>query len=120
MPPTSNLSKELGVDSPITKNREGVDLPLAYTYLLSYDNKSKKANCISVTKMAFDLQNMLFEYKSGFSITKIQLSITKMASQFTKWPLGLQVTFITFPVLYNLLKFYHISILIYRISIKRY
>ena len=42
--------------------------------------------------MAFDLQNMLFEYKSGFSITKIQLSITKMASQFTKWPLGLQVT----------------------------
>ena len=71
MPPTSNLSKELGVDSPITKNREGVDLPLAYTYLLSYDNKSKKANCISVTKMAFDLQNMLFEYKSGFSITKI-------------------------------------------------
>ena len=35
--------------------------------------------------MAFDLQNMLFEYKSGFSITK-------MASQFTKWPLGLQVT----------------------------
>ena len=71
MPPTSNLSKELGVDSPITKNREGVDLPLAYTYLLSYDNKSKKANCISVTKRAFDLQNMLFEYKSGFSITKI-------------------------------------------------
>ena len=71
MPPTSNLSKELGVDSPITKNREGVDLPLAYTSLLSYDNKSKKANCISVTKMAFDLQNMLFEYKSGFSITKI-------------------------------------------------
>ena len=65
---------------------------MAYTYLLSYDNKSKKANCISVTKMAFDLQNMLFEYKSGFSITKIQLSITKMASQFTKWPLGLQVT----------------------------
>ena len=42
--------------------------------------------------MAFDLQNMLFEYKSGFSFTKIQLSITKMASQFTKWPLGLQVT----------------------------
>ena len=71
MPPTSNLSKELEVDSPITKNREGVDLPSAYSFLLSYDNKSKKSNCILITKVASVLQNMHFEYKSGVSFTNI-------------------------------------------------
>ena len=81
MPPTSNLSKELGVDSPITKKSRGSRPPFG------------------IHKMAFDLQNMLFEYKSGFSITKIQLSITKMASQFTKWPLGLQVTLVRYRTL---------------------
>ena len=71
MPPTSNLSKELGVDSPITKNREGVDLPLAYSFLLSYDNKSKKSNCNLITKVASDLQILRFKYKSGVSFTNI-------------------------------------------------
>lgn len=70
MPPTSNLSKELGVDSPITKNREGVDLPLAYTYLLSYDNKSKK-------QTAFRLQKWLLTYKTCFSNTKVAFRLQR-------------------------------------------
>lgn len=33
---------------------------------------------------------MHFEYKSDVSFTNIQLSITKVAFQFTKWHFGLQ------------------------------
>ncbi|MDU1422345.1 MAG: hypothetical protein E6917_15735, partial [Clostridium botulinum] len=45
--------------------------------------------CILVTKTASHLQNMHFGYKSGVSFTNIQLSVTKVAFQFTKWHLVL-------------------------------
>jgi len=50
---------------------------------------------ILVTKVASRLQNMLFEYKSGFSFTNISLSVTKMAFRFTKWHLVLPLSSIT-------------------------
>ncbi|RHW65935.1 hypothetical protein DZC34_06055 [Clostridium botulinum] len=46
-----------------------------------------------VTKTASHLQNMHFGYKSGVSFTNIQLSVTKIAFQFTKWNLVLLLSY---------------------------
>ncbi len=80
----------------LQKNREGVGLPLACSFLLSYIRKSIKSNCIWVTKVAFHLQNWHLGYKSGVSFTNIQLSITNIAFQFTKWHLAFQLSFSIF------------------------
>lgn len=46
-----------------------------------------------VTKTASHLQNMHFGYKSGVSFTNIQLSVTKIVFQFTKWHLVLLLSY---------------------------
>ena len=57
---------------------------------------------------------MHFDYKSGVSFTNIQLSVTKMAFQLTKWHLVLLLSTIKFPQIFTqlyLLK-YNIILLI--------
>lgn len=44
---------------------------------------------ISVTNVAFQIQNLRFAYKSCISITNIKFLVTNIASRFTKWHLAL-------------------------------
>jgi hypothetical protein len=71
VPPTAHKRTAIGVDSPITKNRKGIDFLIAYLFLLSYFRKAEKSNCILVTNEAFHLQNRHFVCKSGISFTNI-------------------------------------------------
>ena len=95
MPPTIHTYPEnQGWILRLQKNREGVDLSLAYCFLLSYGRKTEKSNCIWITNVASHFQNWLFGYKSCVSFTNIHMSVTNIAFCFTKWHLGLLLSFL--------------------------
>lgn len=94
MPPTIHTYPEnQGWILRLQKNREGVDLSLAYCFLLSYGRKTEKSNCIWITNVASHFQNWLFGYKSCVSFTNIHMSVTNIAFCFTKWHLGLLLSY---------------------------